>query len=127
MRPYAVIVIALLVLVGGLVARRVLAPRGTSGAVSVEVEASTRAINAADALASALRGGQRGVRELDANVRAMRDSCMALERVRATATCVALRGKGDALQRAARNGAIAETAASEFHAAAAALRAELGR
>ena len=127
MRPYAVILIALVVFVGGLVARRYLAPAAGGGAVSAEVEAGTRALNAADALASALAAGQRGVAEIDPKVRSMRESCESLERMRPTPACGALRGKGDALQRAARDGTIGEGEAAEFQGAAAKLRGELGR
>ena len=127
MRSYAVIVIALVVLVAGVVARRYVARDMVRGAVPAVVEAGTRAQNAADALASALAARQWAVAELDPKVKRMREGCEALEKLRPTPACAALRGKGNALQRAARDGTIAEAAAGEFQAAAAALRGELGR
>ena len=128
MRQYAVIVIAVIVLVAGFVARRYLAPgENSSTAVPAEVEAGTRALNAADALTSALAAGQRSAAELDPKVKGMREGCEALEKLRPTPACAALRSKGDALQRAARNLTIGETVPQEFQAAVATLRGELGR
>jgi len=128
MRQYAVLVIAVLVLVGGLVARRYLAPgENASTAVPAQVEAGTRALNAADALVSALVAGQRSASELDPKVKGMRESCEALESLRPTPACAALRSKGDALQRAARNLTIGEAVPQDLKADVGALRAELGR
>jgi len=128
MRQYAVLVIAVLVLVGGSVARRYLAPgENSSTAVPAEVEAGTRALNAADMLVAALASGQRAAAELDPKVKGMREGCEALESLRPTPACAALRSKGDALQRAARNLTIGEAVPQEFQAAVGALRTELGR
>jgi len=128
MRQYAVILIAVVVLIAGFVARKYLAPGQTaSTAVPAEVEAATRALNAADTLVLTLASGQYAVTELDPKVKGMRESCEQLEKLRPTAACAELRSKGDALQRAARNQTIGESAAQDFRAATATLRAELGR
>ncbi len=123
MRQYAVIVIALVVLIGGIVARKYLTPAPAGGAS----EAEARALRAADALAAALAGGERETSRLDPLVAEVRAGCEALAAVRKATACGTLRGQAEALQRAARDQSIGDGAVQDVQTAVASLHGELGR
>jgi hypothetical protein len=123
MRQYAVIVIALVVLVGGLVARRYLAPASAPATVT-RPEAQARALRSAEALAAAVTSEPRTPESLAPKVEAVEADCAALEQTGAAPACAALRGTADALLRAARNDSIGETTIADVQAAVAAVRTE---
>ena len=123
MRQYAVILIALVVLVGGYVARRQLAgPAPTAEAVQA---AEAAALAAAQALNAALAGGERKAEALAPKIAEVQGRCATLEALRKAKACVALRGQGEALARAAQNATIGDSTVSDVAAAVAALGVEL--
>ena len=123
MRQYAVILIALVVLVGGLVARWKLAP--AAGPVVPIAEVESRALADAEALSGALAAGERSAAAIEPKVVAVERSCAALEAARVAPACVALRGRADGLRRAARAEDVGASAVEEVAAAVTALRGEL--
>lgn len=123
MRQYAVILIAVVVLIGGFVARRQLAgPAPTPEAVQA---AEAAALAAAQALSTALAGGERSAEGLAPKITELKGRCATLEAMRKTRACVALRGQGEALARAAQNATIGDTTVSDVAASVAALEGEL--
>jgi hypothetical protein len=123
MRQYAVILIALVVLVGGYVARRQLAgPAPTREAVQA---AETAAQAAAQALYDALASGERKAEALAPKIAEVQGRCATLEAMRTAKACVALRGQGEALGRAAQNATIGDATVSDVGTSVAALAAEL--
>jgi hypothetical protein len=118
-----VILIAVVVLIGGFVARRQLAgPAPTPEAVQA---AEAAALAAAQALNTALAGGERDAGALAPKIAEVQGRCATLEAMRKTKACVALRGQGEALGRAAQNATIGASTVSDVAASVAALEGEL--
>ncbi len=123
MRQYAVILIALVVLLGGLVARWKLGAVREPAVPVAELE--RRALADAEALAASLTGGERLAERIDPKVAAVEGSCAALEAARVSPACVALRAKAGGLRRAARAETVGESTVQDVSAAVTALRGEL--
>lgn len=122
MRQYGVILIAMVVLIAGYVARRQLAVPAASAEV---VQARAAALQAAEGLSAALKAGARAPEELeDARAEALR-RCEALAAMPGAGSCGPLRGQLEALQRAAQNASIGESTVADIEASVAALRGEL--
>lgn len=123
MRQYAVILIAVVVLIAGYVARRQLAaPAGDAEVVRV---AEAAALAAAEGLQAVLAAGEREPGALAPKIAELRRSCQGLEPMRSTTACPRLREQAEALERAARNASIGEATVQDIAASVAGLRAEL--
>jgi hypothetical protein len=125
MRQYAVIVIGLLVLVGGLVARRYLdrAPMTAAPVTVARPEAQARALASGEALAAALTAGPQTPEALAPKIEAVKLDCAALESTGPAPACGRLRIAADGLA-AAKDPAVEAASVRAVHDAVAALRAE---
>lgn len=122
MRQYAVVLIAVVVLIAGYVARRQLAPAADAEVVRA---AEAAALAAAEGLQAMLAAGEREPGALAPKIAELRRSCQSLEPMRSTAACPRLREQGEALERAARNASIGDATVQDIAASVAGLRAEL--
>lgn len=123
MRQYAVILIAVVVLIAGYVARRQLTPPAATPEAMQAARAA--ALAAAEGLDAALRTGERTPEGLAGKTAEVERSCQALAAVPGAGSCGPLRGQAEALQRAARNQSIGDSTVADIGASVAALRGEL--
>lgn len=121
MRQYAVILIAVVVLIAGFVARRQLA----GSAATPEATARAAALRAAESLNKALTEGERDAGALAGQCAEVLQRCEALAALPGAGDCGALRGQAEALLRAARNQSIGESTVAEVASSVAALRTTL--
>ncbi|MBK9755317.1 MAG: hypothetical protein IPO88_17780 [Nannocystis sp.] len=123
MRQYGVILIAVVVLIAGYVARRQLAvPTATTEAVAA---AEAAVLAAAEGLQATLAAGEREPGALAPKIAELRRACQSLEPMRSTTACPALRQQAEALERAARNASIGDATVQDIAASVAGLRAEM--
>ena len=123
MRQYAVILIAVVVLIAGYVARRQLTGPAPTPAAIEAVQAE--ALRAAEGLDAALKGGEREPEALAGKCAEVERSCQALAATPGAGSCGALRGQAEALQRAARHATIGESTVADVATSVAALRMSL--
>lgn len=123
MRQYAVILIAVVVLIAGYVARRQLAVPAADAEVVRAAEAA--ALAAAEGLQATLAAGERQPGALAPTIAEVQRTCQRLEPMRSTTACPALRRQAEALERAARNASIGDATVQDITASVAGLRAEV--
>ena len=123
MRQYAVILIAVVVLIAGYVARRQLTPPAATPEAMQAARAA--ALAAAEGLDAALRAGERTPEGLAGKTAEVERSCQALAATAGAGSCGPLRGQAEALQRAAQNATIGESTVADVATSVTALRVSL--